>query len=655
MKGKHVFQTLCFLYVPFCMLLPCTASAENVEDAKKEGTPSLQYVYTPDRKNVPAESATGSLYVVDKQEIEKKNQPSLHEDLREVPGTNTYQSGTLGEDVSVSIRGLSSNQTLILYEGIKLNSIFDQSFDFGSMTNFGVSSIEVLRGPQSSMYGSEAIGGVVNIFSQEGEKDGFEVFFKGGNLRTLYEGISRQGKEEKFSYNLGFSRMDSKGNGRRDAFTGNYFFANAAIEPSKDINIKVVSTYIDSKKALPYDVAFVTTPEPSLQFVEDSNRLYKSDFFFTTAVLNHSPARLWDYTLQGGFLWENVELDNPPDDSLSNVEFSNIDSFRTTFINQHNVKVTSIYSISLGYEFTHETISAFLADDYPPTYEEDSMQPRMDHGLYFQNYLNFGRTFRAKAGLRYDHITSFGNVISPRASFGYYVKDLQVDLTANYGEGFRAPTYRELFLPEIGNPDLNEERSRSFDVGVKKNLLSDLVSLEVIYFHNFIKDLIVFTESLIYENVSTAQTYGGEALITVKPAKIFTGKLAYTYTRAVDTSDGGKTPLPYIPENRLNVNLDLKPLDELDVNLNVHFITNQPNIAAGLPIYDVDGIELGEKNPGFVKVDLAASYQLLKNKWFFKDLTLDFVINNLLNREIFDLAGLKTAGINFLLGFKAFI
>src|SRR5437764_1949356 len=176
-------------------------------------TPTLEsesIVITGTRTDIPLDQSPASISVVTSQEFEEKQIERVADALREIPGVSVTQSGTPGQLTSVFTRGLRSEHTQVLLDGIPINQGLAGQMDFADFTTDDIDRIEVARGPQSTLYGPRALAGAIQIFTKRGEGDPiFMVSTEGGSYGTFREAFQTEGQIGAFDYSLGLSRLDT--------------------------------------------------------------------------------------------------------------------------------------------------------------------------------------------------------------------------------------------------------------------------------------------------------------------------------------------------------------------------------------------------------------------------------------------------------------
>ena len=198
------------LFISLLILFPCLQGLAQETDP--EETPDYSITVTADRLDQPVQETTDDVEIITSEEIEQRQFVTVLEALRDVTGLQVVQSGSPGKTTSVFLRGAASTQTMVLIDGVEVNDPFFGGVDFSDFLTTGVDRIEVLKGPQSTLYGSDAMAGVINIITNPGtEETQGGAFFEAGGMETFREGAQMGGTAGKFQYHASLSRYDTKG------------------------------------------------------------------------------------------------------------------------------------------------------------------------------------------------------------------------------------------------------------------------------------------------------------------------------------------------------------------------------------------------------------------------------------------------------------
>jgi len=534
----------------------------------------------------PAVSA--SVTVISRKEIEESGKTSLLELLRAVPGVDVVESGDAGKQTSVFLRGTNSTQTLVLVDGVKLNSPFFSGYDFSALSTQDVERIEVTRGPFSALYGSDAVGGVISIWTRAPSKEPAgraSVAFgnKSFHEETLFASAGAG------DVSIAVSGRDVRDGGDRETVAGQtvdndgWRDREAAVNlrwaPSDDLSVGALYSRIFARSQIPSD-GFEVTPH------------HDTDFAQTLASIPIS--------------WRAAE-NNRLQASISAVDLhpTSVDSDQPLGAKSDTRARTQALRVVDRWDLGSQTLSATASYEGSTVDESDPFGGRLDGrrihlwgvGAEDRASLFSGRLV-AVFGIRYDRHSEFGDSTNPRVSI-VWVPEPRTAVRASYGTAFRAPSIGELFYPFGGNPDLQPERSKSYELGFHER--RGPVEFDVALFRNDIRDLIqyVFAENL-NENVGRARTEGVEFSTAARFASDLTGTLSYTYLRAIDEET--RLPLQRRPRHRASIDLAWSP---------ARFLATVSAIFVGRRS-DVDAATFATiEDPSYVRFDAFFRYALV--------------------------------------------
>jgi vitamin B12 transporter len=495
-------------------------------------------VYGATRIPTPENQLGTSVTVITGDQIEQKQQRTLPEVLQDVPGLNVVQAGSPGGTASVFIRGTNANHTKVLVDGIDVSdpSSTDGSFDFSQLLATDIDRVEVLRGPQSGLYGSEAIGGVINIITKTGNgPPKATAGVEGGSFGTFNQTAGISGSQARFNYNANIahyrttntqvtpSDLVPPGRPLNDDFYDNTTYATKlGANLTDNFDVGLVARYIDTDLRSTSD-DLIAGPE-AIRTDSDNHELFTRG----TAHLTLFDG-LFDQTLGYGYTNYRRRIFDPNDATLA---FGNDPGYfrgdRTKLDYQGNIHVMAGQIVTIGAEHERDTIN----DSSPAT------GAYSNNAGFVQLQSSFGERFFNTASLRYDGNSQFGGATTYRIAPAMVVPETDTTFRGSVGTGFKAPTLDQLFdsFPAFGffaNPNLVPEKSFGWDAGVEQKFLDRRVSVGATYFHNNIKNLIDFNDTFTtLINVGEATTYGVESFVAYKPWDVLSLRADYTYTMA---------------------------------------------------------------------------------------------------------------------------
>lgn len=590
------------------------------------------------RLETPLREVASSMTVIDEQEIEQRQARTATEVLRSVPALDVVQTGGPGGQTSVSIRGAESDHTLVLIDGVEMNDPSDlgRSFNFASLSTENIERIEILRGPQSTLYGSDAIGGVINIVTKKGKgKPSGLVSAEGGSFQTYRQRAQAGGATELINYSLGFSRLDTEGisaadeddgNEEEDGYENTTLSARLGITPTEHFQISSIMRYIDDETDLD-DSGGVGGDDP--------NHRTESERLFLRAQAQLSLfENVWEQEIGFSYTDHDRRTEDDPDASQPNELLrSSFDGEIVQFDWQHDVMLHETNTLTFGVETEEDTVDYryYLEDPFFPvdtTIDDKSMRTT---GFYAQDQIRLWDSWFTTVGVRVDDHEDFGTETTYRITSTYLVHKTGTKIKGTLGTGFKAPTLYQLYS-QYGNRDLDPEESTGWDIGLEQSLIGDRVSVGVTYFYNDFDELIDFdVASSRYFNTGAAETQGVELSSSVRPIDSLTVKASYTYTDTEDKSTGDE--LLRRPEDKFSLNVNYSFLGQGNLNLGLSYVGSRN---------DVGNVELQE----YSLAHLAASYQVLDNVELFGR------IENLLDEDYQEISGYGTPELSAFAGVR---
>ncbi|MEH2338701.1 TonB-dependent receptor plug domain-containing protein [Nostoc sp.] len=505
-------------------------------------------VYSPFRREGTVKDSTRPVYVITGEEMEAQGARTVREALKFLPGI--LPDGTVGTEVNALsgqfIRGSNSAQVLILLDGRPINDLGSGGFDLSEFTTNIVERMEVLPGGGSTLYGSDAIGGVINIITRRPtEKVTTQAGVTLGAYGLNQQTINNSGRVGNISWVVGYNRTEAENNypfsipkanfeGTRKNNDTLYNNFNVKLEPNLGSRntITLSTLYLGKDQGVPGGVPI---PEP-LYGQGYFNSLTDSDRKYTDQVLTDLT---WNSKLGSGddsLLTAKVYADflNTRYDSRNSSQ-ARYDNGQTSYglQTQHSWKFANNQTLVYGFDYrnvaaTNSTFD-FSANTKTVTYDDSISQ-----GALFARYeINFTPSFIANLGLRQDFSSlTNGSFTSPSVGTKFAVTD-STSLRANYIKNFRAPNLFSLYAngsTYVGNPNLRPEKGDSYDIGIDQKL-GNFGLLRLTYFNNTISDLIAYNFAVpvaTYENIGKVRTTGIEAVLNLQLAKNIYAFVSYT-------------------------------------------------------------------------------------------------------------------------------
>ena len=580
-----------------------------------------------------------SISVVTAEDIAARQVATLPDLLKQVPGLNVVQSGGPGGQTSVFIRGTNSNHVKVLVDGIDVSDPSNPvgTFDFGPFLTQDIEKAEILRGPQSGLYGSDAIGGVIHIITKSGSGPlKFSAGAEAGSFDTFNQAAGISGSAEGFHYAANVEHAHSGATpvtpldlllpGERriddydDILTGS---TKLGFDVTENFDVGLVARYTDSH----------------LRLTGENQSNFPADFPDTAQSANDTRQY---YTRATGHL---ESFDGGLEQTLG-IAFSDIKSFQTSpdfpesnffgervkFDWQGNVRLGVGEKLVLGAEHQRDEMTAPI-----------SAATRIDSG-YAEIQSDFGGSLFDTLSVRYDDNNRFGGKFTYRVAPAFVIQETGTKLKASVGTGFKAPTLSEMFqsFPNFfffANPNLAPESSVGYDFGFEQGWRGDSIRAGVTYFRNDIKNLITNNADFTMDvNVGRAVTQGVESFVAYRPAEQLALRIDYTYTEATD--EILHQELLRRPKHRGSLNAAWQATTRLSLDAT---LLSMGSWIDGNRDFTITRLSA----PGYTTMDVAASYDLARH------FSLTARINNLFNRHYENPVGFLQPALGAFAGIRA--
>lgn len=476
-----------------CLLILLLASAQ----------PQLseQIVVTASALPETVESTPAAVTVITKDDFDKRAARDVADVLREVPGLTVSRTGSQGRATSLFTRGAASTHTLVLWNGIEINNPYFAGYDWGRFSTVGVEQVEIVRGPFSALYGSDAVAGVVNVLTtpkSNGVRGSVEVGGRG--LRNGQIAASWVGSEQVL--NGSFERREDDGFAPNDDFAQNSANLLWRWTSPSHLSIGVAGRYTSYDLGVPTNLnAFTTALVPSLNRRQEGNERQ-----IAVPITQTIGAFSYDVALS-----ETRRSDSfhDPDDPFFTIDSTTESTTRRARLATHTT--TPIGTIVAGGEIERATVND--KSNFGPNLDDDH---RNERSFFVEDRFSrqIGNASRVEisAGARYDHFDTFGSTTSPRLAAAWISGSNKVRVA--YGQAFRAPSIGELYFPFAGNRDLQPERSHGIEAGYDR-AMGTAGQFSITAFRSKYRDLITFdNRTFLFGNVGRAEAQGLELGLT---------------------------------------------------------------------------------------------------------------------------------------------
>jgi vitamin B12 transporter len=499
------------------------------------------------REPLAGERVGSSVTVVTRRDLELRQGRQVVDILREVPGVAVSRSGSFGGQVDVRIRGAESRHTLVLVDGVKMNdAALGSTFDFAQLAADDIERIEILRGPQSSIYGSEAIGGVINIVTRRAARGlSANAFAEAGSFRTTSAGFAARYGDDLFKGTFahtwfktaGISSADKRnGNAEADGFRSNTMHGTATFTPVPYFELRFAGRYVHSRGGLDafQDGFIIPCLASGVCIAVDDRSFYKAEHLFgkTDALLKLFEGRLVNRT---GLAFGRIRNDSFGDAFAGLFENR---STRRKIDNETTLRFETPALLAAEHRLT------FLFEHERQTVRSASAFGQFSRAIAARSYVGeyagafLDRVF-VTGSVRFDDNDFFRDALTYRATFAYRHRETGTRLHASVGTGVKNPDLFQLFGQFPGftpNPGLRPEKAFGWDVGVEQTLLDGRLVVDVTYFNNRITDLINATLTTATNIDGTTRLSGIEIAVKWRASDEIELGGAYTWTQALQAN-----------------------------------------------------------------------------------------------------------------------
>jgi outer membrane receptor protein involved in Fe transport len=611
-----------------------------------------------------------SVSTLSEQEIDDRGAQSVTDVLRGVPGVALDDSGRRGGATGVFIRGGGANYNLVMVDGIQLNQ-FGGNFDFAPLPADGVDHVEVTRGPESALFGSNAVSGVVNIVTRRGEgPPHFDFQAEGGNFTTSRFVTGGSGLTHGLSWGYDLSRLDSGGTVQNDRYRNQSAILSLGYRRSarRQVDFHFFGNANDAGAPGPYG----SDPDHLFAGLDTYSRDKQNLFGYQGSYTEQFSSR-FRQVVTGTVATNDYYFRSPYGDSF----FNNLRGILNT---RSEVAVSNKDFLVAGFEYNREQFKNTIVAD---ANSNPFLLPRTSLAYFVENRWNPSSRLFVTAGLRLDDLSThslppgyYGSrpfipsssvtKLNPRVSVAYMARESDsaswlglTRLHGSFGTGIRAPNGYELAFTD--NPHLKPEKSISFDSGIEQRFFDGRALLDLTYFYSKFEDQIVtlggsLLSTFISDNLGNSRAQGLEASFRLRPTRSLQMSGEYTLLGtaivALNGSSLVQTPfhvgqeLTRRPKNSGGFNLTWQHR-RLMLNTNAYLrgrtLDLEPNWVAYACSF---GLPCLFTNKGYVLLNGGFSYRLTHGLEIYGHL------NNLLDRKYEEVLGYPALPLNFLAGVK---
>ena len=613
-KRRTPSQLACFLLMIAIPIAHAQEATPTPSPGEEEAEP---VVVSATRFDIPLDQSPSTVSVVSSEDIEQKQIQRVSDALREVPGLTVVQTGTAGQLTSVFMRGLPSEDLQVLLDGIPINQGLSGAMNFADITTDDIDRIEVVRGPQSTIYGPRALAGVIQLFTKQGTgTPGVMVAAEGGSYDSFREWGESDGKIEQFDYSVGASRLDTENARPNNNYRNTAAIADVGWSPDETLRIGSLFTYSVSDTGNPNTIF---DPRPIDHFLTER--------WLIGPHIDWKATDWWEHKLIFDYDHER-QINNPNEDGSVGPTRALFE--RTQVDYQNDLRPTSWLTLTSGFFYSRVNAGQerpFV--QFGPTFISDHTN---EIAGFLQATLTPVENLIFVAGGRFDHFNQFGGVWTYRVAGSYKIDKTDTTLHSSVATGFSPPSSQDKIFGN--NPNLEPEKDFGWDIGIEQRLWERRVTLGLTYFHNDLSNVIGFNGLFQTLNLGAAVTQGLEAELRAQPIADLVFTASYTYldarkTSSADISQPQGARLPRRPRNEVYVSASYLWWKKLRTTIEAKFVNAREELNFGGPNFDIEDYSF---------VNIAAEYEV--NPY----LSIFGRIDNLTNEHYSEVFGFPALG-----------
>ncbi len=624
-------------FTPIALVLSSIFSTQSfaTETAVEENNRQDDIVISASRIESKRIESGSSITVLDEHYLKENQARSVAEVLQDVPGLSVNRNGGFGKTTTVFIRGANSNQTLIIIDGVEVTDLSNMTggYDLSNLMAANVERIEVLKGSQSALWGSDAMGGVINIVTKKGQGElNGSADFEFGSDKFNKQNINVNGATATSHYSLsasnletdGISAKDEENGGKQaDAYENQTIALKAGHQFNETFAIDGVMRY--SKSESDYDASSGDADNYS----KNRQRLAKVNAYLN--LLNKQ--------------WQNRASVAYSDSNNQWFEPAGWNSYTEAEGQKVKADLQSTYYLQTMGEYSqHITLLAETEQDEYENASFSGLQEMKSSGIVAEYGIDWAKTIFFNAAIRHDFNDRFDDTTTHHIDISAWVSD-GTRLHASQGTGVKNPTFGQMFGENagwgyIGNPDLQPETSDSWDAGVEYNFESLDGYVDLTYFDSRYTDMHAYysdpeTWQGTYINLEDEATARGvELTVNLRVATDLRVNAGYTYSKTSDGSADDKTLLRR-PKNTASINANYKYTDKLSANIGARYVGERRDSVYGEGDLTLDS---------YTVVNIAAAYQVHKR------VSIYGRIENAFDTDYVNITGYSTEPLSAYLG-----
>jgi len=565
-------RSMAWLWRTLLVVLLAWTGASWAQTVSGDGVVKMEeVVVTATKVKEEAKTLPVSTTVITEKEIKAKGFETVADVLRYVEGLYVQAYGGPGRLTPLRIRGLDPRWVMVMIDGMEVNDpmAIGGAFDFSDLSIDNIERIEIVRGPESPLYGSDAMAGVINIITKTGKgRPSFSLSGYTGSMDTWQTRFSSSGKIGLLDYSLSASHMETNGIAKDDRYWRGSYAVKIGADILENLRLEGTLRFING------DVQYDDWDFMAYRTKNDPNQYQKTDRLIATFTIDYFPFYWWESQLKmgmsdtrrkysdkwdpestdhydwgGGFVTDQLKSESSYTGRIKKIDWQN--TFHV--LDRKNIKDTLV----VGYEYREDEgkstywskTASYWGGWFLGVTETKTRFPfRRTQliGYYAQNELKLWDSLTLLAGFRIDDPDDFGGRTTYNLGASYHLKKTDTIFRVRYATGFRTPTLYELYAPPNpswwflgGNRGLSPEEGESYELGLTQSLFSKRLTFDFTFFHEAIDKKIIYyidpvTWQGTYRNIATVVDQGIEAGLALRPFKGLLLKANYTYTDPED-------------------------------------------------------------------------------------------------------------------------
>lgn len=553
---------------------------------------------------MPLSETSASVTILDREFIESSHADTAADLLRAAPFVDIAQNGASGGLTTISIRGGKPNFTLVMIDGVPVNDITNLlggAFDLSSLPVDNIERVEIVRGPLSSVYGSDAIAGVINFISRKGSKSPvLDVSGEFGSFLRRQAQMDAAGAWKALQWSTGGTFLDVGQQVLDDAYSVGSLDFNGSVSLGPNRILEFGARWLDD-----HNESFPAGSGGPIYAILRVPMHDESQELILGTSLKGQVRPWWIYSVNLDRFSRTEDNDTPavlnaipPTSQSLPASTSNTDFARVRFGATSHFILPRHLSLDLGADLRHEggVATGFLAGVIPQAFN------LVRTSLVANTLLQYStERLAATAGFSFDKTSGYGEVSSPRLGLTWLTGERGPRLKSSWGEGFELPSFYALANPSVGNPSLQPERVSSFDGGLEQRFAKSAILASLTYFRNRYRDLINFdSDTFRLENTSRAVIQGVELGADYPVRNNLHFGLDFTYQ--VWSQFDSTQPLRDIPHGVGGVHLDWKVSNRLHARADTQWMGRRYDYQIPVP----EDMTVG----GYSNTDLSVTYEL---------------------------------------------